>query len=56
MIAPCMNCTKRELNCHSNCEEYQKFKKERAEINVVKIAESQYMNYLENTKKRMRGA
>lgn len=26
--APCKNCEKRKLHCHSNCEDYQAFKKQ----------------------------
>ncbi len=27
MLAPCKDCEKRVLGCHSSCEEYQEFRK-----------------------------
>ena len=31
---PCYNCKKRKLHCHSNCEEYLKFKKQCEKRNI----------------------
>lgn len=33
MKAPCLNCMKRQFNCHSTCEEYQAFRKWKDEDN-----------------------
>ena len=33
--APCLNCEKRELGCHSNCEKYNEFKQEREKENAT---------------------
>lgn len=27
MKTPCMNCTRREMSCHSTCEDYKEFRK-----------------------------
>lgn len=32
MIVPCKYCKKRYIGCHSDCEEYQKFDKQRKSI------------------------
>ena len=31
--APCMNCTKRKLNCHSTCENYLEFREKLTQYN-----------------------
>lgn len=40
MSAPCKDCEKRNVGCHSRCEEYQKYSAERHEINRKKMQES----------------
>ena len=58
MKTPCMNCEKRCLGCHSVCEDYQAYRKERDRINDLKIAEKKkyyaYVEELERKKKRLK--
>ena len=58
MNTPCMNCEKRCLGCHSTCEDYQAFRKERDRINDLKNAEKkkycEYVEELERKKKRLK--
>lgn len=35
-IAPCKGCTLRVLGCHSTCERYQEFKRQREEANEAR--------------------
>ena len=35
--APCKNCSKRELHCHSSCEEYKEFEQYRQAIREQKM-------------------
>ena len=37
MANPCYGCQKRHENCHSECEDYQDFAREREEIRRQKI-------------------
>lgn len=43
MQSPCYNCERRHPNCHSECEEYAEFARERAEINAKKHEESRLL-------------
>ena len=36
MVAPCKDCEKRHLGCHSSCEEYQEFRKAKDLDNAAK--------------------
>lgn len=38
MKAPCMNCTDRQLGCHSSCEDYAKFREYRDNINSARAS------------------
>jgi hypothetical protein len=56
MKAPCKDCEKRELGCHSKCEEYQafdKYNKARNEANI-KERESLCYTYDERVKTKRR--
>ena len=41
MIAPCKDCEKRVVGCHSSCEEYKKFREFRNELNEKRHIENQ---------------
>lgn len=54
MIAPCLNCEKRKLGCHSSCDDYISFKKERQRMIEYKQSykQSHYDNYYYRNCKR----
>jgi hypothetical protein len=45
MTAPCLNCENRKVGCHSTCEEYIKFDKERKEIRAKMFAENELRGF-----------
>jgi len=55
MKSPCMNCEERTFYCHSVCEEYLAYRKERDRINERRRAENnkryQYINHKKKYKK-----
>lgn len=56
MQAPCMGCKKRELNCHSKCQEYLEYKAERNRISDLRKRDSELTGFIiehrARTKKR----
>ena len=56
----CKDCEKRELYCHSVCEEYIAFRtakdEENAKIRAVKEAEIKRRDYIEKMRKREKRA
>lgn len=44
MIAPCKDCERRFIGCHSQCEEYQQFREWRDVVNEIKY-HSKYDTY-----------
>ena len=46
MSEPCKNCPDRYLGCHSNCDNYKKFKEEIAERKRKQQRGREYFNYL----------
>lgn len=53
MIAPCKNCIKRKVGCHSNCKEYFEWKSKRKSRDEEEV---EYVGYLEGAMKRMKGS
>lgn len=55
---PCLNCEKRNPHCHSDCEGYINYKKEKTieneRINKVKKEQSNWYSYKENKYKRIK--
>ena len=45
MSAPCMNCKKRELGCHSSCEEYLNYKAEIERIKAIRGWDREQQQY-----------
>lgn len=45
--APCKDCPDRQVGCHSTCEKYLTFRKERNELNesIYKQREKEYAEY-----------
>lgn len=45
--APCKDCPNRQVGCHSTCEKYLTFRKERNELNesIYKQREKEYAEY-----------
>lgn len=41
--SPCLNCSDRKVGCHSKCDKYLKFVKEKDEVN----RKIRYKNYME---------
>lgn len=51
-IAPCYNCVDREVGCHSNCNQYQRYKNR----NIKKRTEGrEFAGYLFDAISRMKG-
>lgn len=53
MKAPCKDCVKREIGCHSNCNKYKKWKSKQKSRDKEEV---EYVGYLEGTMKRMKGS
>ena len=55
-VAPCKDCSKRELGCHSKCPEYIAYRKQQDEENEArrKLLETKYNPNIENIIKRAR--
>lgn len=45
MRSPCLNCEKRQLRCHSTCEEYIKYDNERKEIRQKRLDENELRDF-----------
>lgn len=54
MKAPCKNCSKRCLNCHSVCEEYFQYKYKIMKASVVKYNDSNHKAYVSEACRRMK--
>lgn len=62
MVAPCKDCTDRELGCHSKCEKYKAFKewndqareKRRQEDSLPTITKWSFEGYTLHSGKRRR--
>lgn len=52
MKAPCKDCMKRKVGCHSNCNKYKKWKSKQKSRDEEEV---EYKNYLEGAMKRMKG-
>lgn len=52
--APCKDCEKRQVGCHSTCEPYIKFAQERKEMNEAKVKEIEEGYYLRESIARMK--
>ena len=45
MMSPCKGCTGRHLGCHSGCERYEEYCKNREEINALKMLQKETDSY-----------
>ena len=54
MKAPCKNCSKRRLNCHSVCEEYFQYRREIMKASVDKYNDSNHKAYVSEACRRMK--
>lgn len=54
MKAPCKDCSKRCLNCHSACEEYFQYRREIMKASVVKYNDSNHKAYVSEACRRMK--
>ena len=54
MKNPCKNCEKRELKCHSSCEEYKLYRAELDSINEKRRAYNEKVSFEVYEKERMR--
>ncbi len=52
MIAPCKDCMKRKVGCHSYCRDYRNWKKEHKTRDEE---ESEYLGYVRDAIDRMKG-
>ena len=56
MKAPCLKCENRHYGCHASCEEYQKFFKEKQEINAEMLRQKEEERWImKHVKQRQRG-
>lgn len=53
MKAPCKDCMKREIGCHSNCDKYKNWKSKQKSRDEEEV---EYTGYLEGAMKRMKGS
>lgn len=51
MKCSCLGCTKREVGCHSTCEDYIRYREERTEIRK-KVYESKMKDYVLEDRKQ----
>lgn len=54
MKAPCKDCNKRCLNCHSACEEYFQYKREIMKVSVAEHNDSKHNAYVSEACWRMK--
>ena len=54
MKAPCKDCSKRSLNCHSVCEEYFQYRREIMKVSVAKYNDSNHKSYVSEACRRMK--
>ena len=50
--APCKNCSKRELHCHSSCEEYKEYRQFRNRIHDEKMKRVDETDFIRAVKRR----
>lgn len=53
MKGPCKSCEKREVNCHSRCSEFLKYRKRLDKINQIKREEMNFISYSFDRKLKM---
>lgn len=53
MVAPCKDCMKRKISCHSSCKQYKDWK---CRYKTKDEEESEYRAYLNGAVQRMRRA
>ena len=54
MKPPCKKCDKRHIGCHSDCEEYKKYKTEQRDIYRERDKYNDYIDALIDSYKRMK--
>jgi hypothetical protein len=52
ITAPCKDCQKRQLHCHSSCEEYKAFKQYRDSIREQRYQRIEEIDFLRAVKRK----
>lgn len=52
ITAPCKDCQKRQLHCHSSCEEYKAFDQYRREIRERKMKRAEESDFMRAVKRK----
>lgn len=50
--APCKGCQKRQLHCHSSCEEYREYRQYREQIYAEKMKRAEESDFMRAVKRK----
>lgn len=50
--APCKDCTKRQLHCHSSCEAYMKYREHREQVYAEKMKRADESDFMRAVKRK----
>ena len=50
--APCKDCPKRQLHCHSSCEAYRKYREHREQIYAEKMKRAEESDFMRAVKRK----
>lgn len=50
--APCKDCPKRQLHCHSNCEAYRKYREHREQVYAEKMKRADESDFMRAVKRK----
>lgn len=50
--APCKDCTKRQLHCHSSCEAYRKYRQHREQVYAEKMKQADESDFMRAVKRK----
>lgn len=51
--APCKDCEKRELGCHSKCEKYKEYRKQHDALSELKRSKEDFENWFAKRTERI---
>lgn len=54
MTAPCLNCTERHENCHSECERYKEFAAQKPKKRAYSVADEYTLEDVQKKRRRKR--
>lgn len=50
--APCKDCTKRQLHCHSSCEAYREYRRYREQVYAEKMKRADESDFMRAVKRK----